>query len=59
MDKPAPHLILSLQLVQQTVHDVIADEVSQTAGTFVCNHVMYGLLHKLQGQNEVRGGFIH
>ena len=26
MDKPAPHLILSLQLVQQTVHDVIADE---------------------------------
>ena len=37
----------------------IPASVSQTAGTFVCNHVMYGLLHKLQGQNEVRGGFIH
>lgn len=33
--------------------------VSQTAGTFVCNHVMYGLLHKLSGLSEVKGGFIH
>ena len=33
--------------------------VSQTAGTFVCNHVMYGLLHKIGSQSEVRGGFIH
>lgn len=37
----------------------IPASVSQTAGTFVCNHVMYGLLHRLQGQAEVRGGFIH
>lgn len=33
--------------------------VSQTAGTFVCNHVFYGLMHKLQKQRKVRGGFIH
>lgn len=33
--------------------------VSQTAGTFVCNHVMYGLLHKLSVIAEVKGGFIH
>jgi len=33
--------------------------VSQTAGTFVCNHVMYGLLHKLSALPEVKGGFIH
>ena len=33
--------------------------VSQTAGTFVCNHVMYGLLHKLSGIPEAKGGFIH
>lgn len=33
--------------------------VSQTAGTFVCNHVMYGLLHKLSGLSDVKGGFIH
>jgi pyroglutamyl-peptidase len=32
--------------------------VSQTAGTFVCNHVFYGLLHHLQGR-DVSGGFIH
>ncbi len=28
----------------------IPASVSQTAGTFVCNHVMYGLLHQLQGK---------
>lgn len=33
--------------------------VSQTAGTFVCNHVFYGLMHELRGQKRVRGGFIH
>ncbi|SPA28150.1 pyroglutamyl-peptidase I [Cupriavidus taiwanensis] len=35
--------------------------VSQTAGTFVCNHVFYGLMHRLARQpaGAVRGGFIH
>lgn len=33
--------------------------VSQTAGTFVCNHVFYALMHELRGQTKVRGGFIH
>ncbi len=33
--------------------------VSPTAGTFVCNHVFYGLMHLLRGQRSVRGGFIH
>ena len=33
--------------------------VSQTAGTFVCNHVFYGLMHQLRAQRRVRGGFIH
>ncbi|ECG8592212.1 pyroglutamyl-peptidase I [Salmonella enterica subsp. salamae] len=37
----------------------IPASVSQTAGTFVCNHVMYGLLHKLRASTEVKGGFIH
>jgi pyroglutamyl-peptidase len=32
--------------------------VSQTAGTFVCNHVFYGLMHHTAGQ-PVRAGFIH
>ena len=33
--------------------------VSQTAGTFVCNHVFYGLMHELRRQKRIRGGFIH
>jgi len=35
-------------------------EVSNTAGTFVCNHLMYGVLHYLAGTGrEARAGFIH
>ncbi|TAM46975.1 MAG: pyroglutamyl-peptidase I [Burkholderiaceae bacterium] len=40
----------------------VAVEVSQTAGTFVCNHVFYGLMHLLvtqRGFKRTRGGFIH
>ena len=40
----------------------VAAEVSQTAGTFVCNHVFYGLMHLLvtqRGFRRTRGGFIH
>jgi len=33
--------------------------VSQTAGTFVCNHVFYGLMHALAGRPEIKAGFIH
>lgn len=36
-------------------------EVSQTAGTFVCNHIFYGLMHMLaQPQwSGTRGGLVH
>ena len=35
-------------------------EVSNSAGTFVCNHVMYGVLHYLAATgNRARAGFIH
>ena len=38
--------------------------VSNTAGTFVCNHIFYGLMHQLArraqpGVQSARGGFIH
>ena len=34
--------------------------VSSTAGTFVCNHVFYGLMNELaKNGNTVRGGFVH
>lgn len=35
-------------------------EVSNTAGTFVCNHLIYGVLHHLDvNKNTARAGFIH
>lgn len=37
----------------------IPAEVSQTAGTYVCNHVFYGLMHALRRHPGVRGGFVH
>jgi len=40
----------------------ITAEVSQTAGTFVCNHVFYGLMHALATKRTLRhtrGGFVH
>ena len=33
--------------------------LSHSAGTFVCNHVFYGLQHALAGQPGVRSGFMH
>jgi pyroglutamyl-peptidase len=34
--------------------------VSQTAGTFVCNHVFYGLAHLIATElPDLRGGFVH
>ena len=34
--------------------------VSNTAGTFVCNHLMYGLMYLIDNKYpNVRGGFIH
>lgn len=38
----------------------IPASVSNTAGTFVCNHLMYGVLYTLaKGYPGVRGGFMH
>ncbi len=45
-------------IVKQLRAEGLPASVSQTAGTFVCNHVFYGLMHQLQG-SEVRAGFIH
>ncbi len=40
----------------------IPAEVSQSAGTFVCNHVFYALMHRLATEpalRHARGGFVH
>ena len=50
---------LPIKAMVQALRDAgIAASVSQTAGTFVCNHVFYGLAHRLAGSG-VRGGFMH
>ena len=53
---PIKAMLLAMQ------HEGIPAEVSQTAGTFVCNQVFYGLMHLLatqRGLKRSRGGFIH
>jgi pyroglutamyl-peptidase len=37
----------------------IPASVSDSAGTFVCNHVFYALMHRLSRTRGVRGGFVH
>ena len=48
-------------MLQGLQREGIPAEVSQTAGTFVCNHVFYGLMHQLAKAafEQTRGGFIH
>lgn len=36
----------------------IPSSISQTAGTFVCNHVFYGLMNMIQNCS-IKGGFVH
>lgn len=34
--------------------------VSHSAGTYVCNHLFYGLMHEIvRGGSSCRGGFLH
>lgn len=37
----------------------IPTEISQTAGTYVCNHIAYAALHLASKKRGVRAGFIH
>jgi pyroglutamyl-peptidase len=48
-------------MLQALLKAGINAEVSQTAGTFVCNHVFYGLMHLLAQPrwHGVRGGLVH
>jgi pyroglutamyl-peptidase len=48
-------------MLQALLEEAVNAEVSQTAGTFVCNHVFFGLMHLLAQPRwqHVRGGLIH
>lgn len=46
-------------IVQNLNNSGIAAEVSNSAGTFVCNHVFYRLMHISQRCPGMRAGFVH
>lgn len=47
-------------IVEHLNNNGIPGEISNTAGTFVCNHVMYGVLYLAQKKyNNIKAGFIH
>ncbi|WP_440053107.1 pyroglutamyl-peptidase I [Pseudoalteromonas sp. T1lg65] len=52
---------LPIKAMLQKLHQAhIPASVSNTAGTYVCNHVMYGLLHYIKSHElNCRGGFVH
>jgi pyroglutamyl-peptidase len=60
-DGPAAYFsTLPIKSMVAAMHEAkVPADVSQTAGTFVCNHVFYGLMHALASRPGVRGGFIH
>lgn len=47
-------------MVKHMNENQIPASVSNTAGTFVCNHVMYGILYMIDKKYpNIKGGFIH
>lgn len=47
-------------MVQAIISRGVPASLSNTAGTFVCNHIMYAILHRISREFPgVRGGFIH
>ncbi len=52
---------LPIKAMAAEIHKLgIEASISNTAGTFVCNHIMYLLLHHTNSQElRYRGGFIH
>lgn len=47
-------------MVKNMVDNGFPGAVSNTAGTFVCNHIMYGLLYLIDKKYpNMKGGFIH
>ena len=59
-----PAAYFSTLPIKAMVRDMLAQgvpaAVSNTAGTFVCNHIFYALMHRLaQAGGTARGGFMH
>ena len=52
---------LPVKAMAQAIRDIsLPSSVSNTAGTFVCNHLMYGVLYHInRSYPNMLGGFIH
>lgn len=51
---------LPIKAIVQALRDAgLPASVSQTAGTFVCNHLFYGLMHLQAKRPKMRAGFVH
>lgn len=52
---------LPVKACVRALHEAgIPAEVSQTAGTFVCNHIFYGLMNLVATEHpQLRAGFVH
>lgn len=62
-DGPAAYFsTLPVKAIVAAIRDAeLPASLSNSAGTFVCNDLMYGVLHHLAvtGRTEVRAGFVH
>jgi len=58
---PAYFATLPIKAMARAVREAgVPAEVSNTAGTFVCNHLLYGVLHFIAASGHAtRAGFIH
>lgn len=59
--EPAYFTTLPIKAMVARIREAgVPASISNTAGTFVCNHLMYGTLYTLaKGYPGVRGGFMH
>nr|WP_207225005.1 pyroglutamyl-peptidase I [Rivibacter subsaxonicus] len=58
---PAAHFgTLPVKAIVATLRQQgIPASLSMSAGSFVCNHLFFGLMHRLAARPGVRGGFVH
>jgi pyroglutamyl-peptidase len=58
---PAYFATLPVKAMAAAARDAgVPTEVSNSAGTYICNHLMYGVLHFLAARGiDARAGFIH
>jgi len=61
-DAPAAYFAtLPIKAIVKELHNNgLPADVSNSAGTYVCNHIFYGLLHYIKNNNlNIKSGFIH